>query len=572
MTIIEQNITGKHTAADCEDGIVVTDGFVAVIDGSTSKTAKRINPEMRNGRYCMTIIADYIRTMPRDISLDDFCNGITARIHSLYPADDSRLAAHPEERLCAVAAVYSDYHKEVWLIGDCQCMVGGKLYSNGKPSEKVVATKRSSLFAQALADHPDMTDGHSHIVHDYARDAILPDLIASMQDENKTYAVIDGFPIYKEGIKVVKAEEGTIVLASDGYPFLCPTLVKSEDKLRRQLADDPYNVKTFLATKGLMQGNVSFDDRAYIRFSTAPRQRYFLTLSFDGTAYHGWQIQPNGMSVQERLQDCLSKILRRKMEVTGAGRTDAGVHARTMVCHFDDDAGLDCRQLTYRLNHILPQDISCREIRPVAADMHARFSAKKRTYRYFIHTDKDPFRRQYSVETHYHLDFALMNEAAAWLTTVSDFKAFCKAGADNKTTICHVSRAGWFLRRLESGIQEFSQMPAYGLSSSLSQESDGGTPELQNSRTPASQSPVSQESDGGTPELQNSRTPESWYFEISADRFLRNMVRAVVGTLFDVGRHRLTLEQFRQTVLHGSRSDSGESMPAKALFLWDIEY
>lgn len=241
--------------------------------------------------------------------------------------------------------------------------------------------------------------------------------------------------------------------------------------------------------------------------------RYFVWLSFDGTAYHGWQIQPNGMSVQEKVQQCLGTLLGTPIAVTGAGRTDSGVHAKTMVCHFDYDQSLDEKQLCYRLNRITPQDISCRKIQLVDESLHARFSARKRTYRYFIHTQKDPFSRSYSVETHWDLDFQKMNEAAAWLTTVEDFKAFCKAGADNKTTLCHVSHAAW-----------------------------------------------------------TSTSPTTWYFEISADRFLRNMVRAVVGTLFEVGRHRLTLDQFKEVVLSGTRSDAGESMPAKGLFLWDIAY
>lgn len=514
MFIIEQKIVGKHNQQECEDGIVVTDNFVAVIDGSTSKTKRRINPEMKNGRFCMTVIANFIKGMPADISLDGFCYGITEKIHSLYPTDDSLQQQHPEERLCAVAVIYSQYRKEIWMIGDCQCMIDGKLYSNGKPSEKIIASKRAVIFGKQHDLHPDMTDG-KHIIHDYARDMIIPELVKTMQGENKTYAVIDGFPIFEQGVKKVSLDNNTheVVLASDGYPFLCSTLDKSEKKLAAQLDNDPYNIDTFLATKGLMQGNVSFDDRAYIRFSTASQQRYFLTLSFDGTAYHGWQIQPNGISVQEKLQDCLTKILRKKTEITGAGRTDAGVHAQTMVCHFDFITGLDTKQLVYRLNQILPQDISCRDIRPVSNDMHARFSAKKRTYRYFIHTSKDPFKRHFSVETHYPLDFKLMNEAAAYLLTVNDFKAFCKAGADNKTTICHVTRAQW---------------------------------------------------------VQTS--PTDWYFEISADRFLRNMVRAVVGTLFDVGRHKVSIAQFKTIVSQGSRSDSGESMPAKGLFLWDILY
>jgi tRNA pseudouridine38-40 synthase len=241
--------------------------------------------------------------------------------------------------------------------------------------------------------------------------------------------------------------------------------------------------------------------------------RIFLWLSFDGTAYHGWQIQPNGMSVQEKVQQCLSTLLSQPIAVTGAGRTDAGVHARTMVCHFDIDKELDTDQLCYRLNRILPRDISCGRAERVSEDMHARFSAKRRTYRYFIHTRRDPFLRHYSVETHWKLDFTLMNEAAQWLTTQDDFKAFCKAGADNKTTLCQVTTAQWV-----------------------------------------------------------STSPTTWYFEIAANRFLRNMVRAVVGTLFEVGRHRMTLQQFHEVVATGTRSDAGESMPAHGLFLWDIVY
>lgn len=516
MVILEQNITGKHTQEDCEDGIVVTDDFIAVIDGSTSKSNKRISQVMSNGKYCMTVVADFISKMPSTITLDEFCNGITQRIHSLYPADDSHLLAHPEDRLCASAIIYSNHHKEIWMIGDCQCLVGNKLYSNDKPSEKALAGQRAAVFGKMLDNHDDMLSPDGAIAHDYARDSIIPGLIASMQDENKAYAVIDGFPIYKDGIKVIHKPDGQdcdIVLASDGYPFLCQSLDKSEKKLARQLATDPYNTKAFKATKGLMAGNVSFDDRAFIRFSTAGFQRYFLNISFDGTAYHGWQIQPNGMSVQERLQDSLSKILRHKIEVTGAGRTDAGVHAQVMVCHFDYAGGIDCHQLAYRLNNILPQDISCNSVRPVGQGLHARFSATRRTYRYFIHTNKSPFMRHYSVETHYDLDFDLMNKAAGWLTSVADFKAFCKAGADNKTTLCRLDKAQWV-----------------------------------------------------------QASPTSWYFEIAADRFLRNMVRAVVGTLFEVGRHRITIDQFKQIVTYGSRSDSGESMPAHGLFLWDIEY
>ncbi len=529
MIIAEQYIKGKHDDATCEDGIVVTPHFVAVVDGSTSKGTRQVDPTKSNGRLCMELIADYISHMPEDISLDGFCDGLTQAIRHIYVEHgmagaetseeaQAKPALDPVDRLCASVAIYSQHNGEVWMIGDCQCIVGGKLHTNGKPSEAVIAERRAASFKSMESQHPDMTDGGA-LVHDYARDGVLADLIKAMDGQNKTYAVVDGYPIFRQGIKVIKVDtkngghDSDIVLATDGYPFLCTTLEKSERKLKRQLATDPFCILTFKATKGLMRGNQSFDDRAYVRFSPCPEQRYFLTLSFDGTAYHGWQIQPNGMSAQERLQDALTKILRRKVSVTGAGRTDAGVHARTMVCHFDDREGLCCQQLLYRLNQLLPSDISCRELKPVPQSLHARFSAVKRTYRYFIHTRKDPFARHFSVETHYPLDFTLMNEAAQELLRITDFKAFCKADSDARTTICHVNTARW---------------------------------------------------------VQTS--PSEWYFEISADRFLRNMVRAVVGTLFDVGRHRVSMAEFRGIIANGSRSDSGESMPAKGLFLWDVEY
>ncbi len=241
--------------------------------------------------------------------------------------------------------------------------------------------------------------------------------------------------------------------------------------------------------------------------------RYFTWIRFDGTAYHGWQIQPNGMSVQQKMQESLSLLLRRPIEVVGAGRTDAGVHANQMVCHFDSPQPIDADQLCYRLARVLPRDISCEKIAAVDDEMHARFSARRRVYRYFIHTRRDPFLRHHSVEMHWPLDFERMNRAAAQLLTVSDFKAFCKAGADNKTTLCNVTTAQW----VQTG-------------------------------------------------------QHTYYFEIAANRFLRNMVRAVVGTLVDVGRGRISLEQFDSILHGGTRSDAGESMPANGLFLWQIDY
>ena len=241
--------------------------------------------------------------------------------------------------------------------------------------------------------------------------------------------------------------------------------------------------------------------------------RYFVWFGYDGAAYHGWQIQPNGNSVQEELQRGLSTLLREEISVTGAGRTDAGVHARVMVAHFDTEKALDCRQLAYKLNRLLPQDIAVDRVEQVSDDLHARFSATSRTYHYYIHTRKDPFRRAYSCEMHYDLDFAKMNEAGRILTTYEDFGAFCKAHSDVKTTLCQVTKAEWI------------------------QTSDS-----------------------------------SWYFEITANRFLRNMVRAVVGTLIDVGRGKLTLDDFKKVIEGKQRSEAGESMPANALFLEEIVY
>jgi tRNA pseudouridine(38-40) synthase len=242
--------------------------------------------------------------------------------------------------------------------------------------------------------------------------------------------------------------------------------------------------------------------------------RYFIFFGYDGTNYHGWQIQPNANSVQQELQRALSILLRKEMEVVGAGRTDTGVHARHMAAHFDTDRiPMEPDQLVYRLNRILPRDIAVYEVREVAPEMHARFSAISRTYHYYIHTQKDPFERHYSLQMNYPLNFEKMNEAAQHFLHHEDYAAFCKAGGDNKTTICHVTAARW---------------------------------------------------------IQTS--PTTWYFEITANRFLRNMVRAVVGTLIDVGREKITMEQFLDILHNGSRSDAGESMPGNALFLEDVGY
>lgn len=252
--------------------------------------------------------------------------------------------------------------------------------------------------------------------------------------------------------------------------------------------------------------------------------RYFITFSYDGTCYHGWQIQPNGVSVQEVLQNALSTLLRTSIAVVGAGRTDAGVHARMMVAHFDivkQDSDcvsqaaseIDCGQLVYKLNKILPHDIAIQKVERVADDLHARFSATSRTYHYFIHTNKDPFLRAYSWQIYGMLDFRKMNEAAHILMDYSDFTSFSKVNTDTKTNLCTITEAHW--DEIEPGV---------------------------------------------------------WRFTITANRFLRNMVRAIVGTLVEVGRGKLSLDGFKKVIEEKNRCSAGESVPGNALFLVDIKY
>lgn len=288
MKIIESSIIGKKSPEACEDGMVVTDDFIVVIDGSTSKTPKHLNPDMKNGRYAMMLISEYIREeLKADASVDEFCQGVTAYIYNkVYEklGVEERLKEHPEERLTASAILYSRTKNEVWMVGDCQAIIAGKLYENGKPYEEKIARKRVELIEQGLSPAE-------------ARKQIEPLLIKAMlSGQNQTYTVIDGFPIYREGVKVVSVSDSSsvqdsvpasdsvpcsdsasasdtipsssseIVLASDGYPFLKPTLAASEAALAEQIANDPQNIHSFIATKGIVEGNKSFDDRTYIRF------------------------------------------------------------------------------------------------------------------------------------------------------------------------------------------------------------------------------------------------------------------------------------------------------------------
>lgn len=241
--------------------------------------------------------------------------------------------------------------------------------------------------------------------------------------------------------------------------------------------------------------------------------RYFITFSYDGSAYHGWQIQPHSVSVQEEIQKALSTLLRRPIEVVGAGRTDTGVHARKMFAHFDSEYELECPQLVYKLNKLLPRDIAVQQVERVADDMHARFSAKSRTYHYYVHIDKNPFLRSYSWQVYGNPDFELMNRAAAVLMEYTDFTSFSKVNTDTKTNDCTITEAHW--DRVGEG---------------------------------------------------------QWRFTITANRFLRNMVRAIVGTLMEVGRGRMTIEQLRQVIEAKDRCRAGDSVPGNALFLVDVKY
>lgn len=244
--------------------------------------------------------------------------------------------------------------------------------------------------------------------------------------------------------------------------------------------------------------------------------RYFIRFAYDGTHFHGSQRQPNGITVQETLEQALAMIFREEIPLTFAGRTDAGVHAHEMYAHMDIDEEAMRREgerLVFRLNGILPDSIAIFDIYPVTDEAHARFSATRRTYEYHVIDHKDPFLFTQATRIRPGLDYAIMNEAAQLLIGKQDFASFCRSNTDVKTTICDLSYAHWDV--LENGHAVFT---------------------------------------------------------ISADRFLRNMVRAVVGTLFEVGRGKMTKEQFAEVITQHNRSAAGESAPAQGLYLTHIQY
>ena len=243
------------------------------------------------------------------------------------------------------------------------------------------------------------------------------------------------------------------------------------------------------------------------------KQRYFIYLAYDGTDYCGWQIQPNGLSIQACLEKALETLLQESVPVTGAGRTDSGVHARLMVAHFDSTrTTLDDFSFSEKLNRILPKDIAIFFLRKVHTEAHARFDAVSRTYQYVISMNKNPFNRTYSWKVPHALDLDKMNQAATILFDYIDFTSFSKLHTDVKTNNCRIMQAVW--------------------------------------------------------KYEDNR----YIFTIQADRFLRNMVRAIVGTLVDVGRGKISEVQFREIIELKNRCKAGTSVPAQGLFLTNIEY
>ncbi|MDR2840508.1 MAG: tRNA pseudouridine(38-40) synthase TruA [Paludibacter sp.] len=244
------------------------------------------------------------------------------------------------------------------------------------------------------------------------------------------------------------------------------------------------------------------------------KQRYFIYLAYNGAGYHGWQIQPNGISVQQVVTTALRTVLRDEtIEIVGAGRTDAGVHAEMMVAHFDcDTQRFTLEELTAKLNSFLPHDISISKIINVKPDAHARFDAVARRYEYRIITEKNVFLNGLAARFNENLDFEIMNIAAAKLLNYSDFTSFSKLHTDVKTNNCTITQAHWDKRG------------------------------------------------------------EQWIFTIQADRFLRNMVRAIVGTLLDVGRRKMSVDDFCQIIEAKNRCLAGSSVPAEGLFLVEVKY
>ena len=240
--------------------------------------------------------------------------------------------------------------------------------------------------------------------------------------------------------------------------------------------------------------------------------RYFITFSYFGKAYHGWQRQPNALSVQQLMEEAFSTLLRKEVSLTAAGRTDAGVHAKKMVAHMDLDAGTELSDLVHRANSFLPEDIALRSICQVAEHAHARFDAVERSYEYWIVQQKNPFYKDTAYYLRHPLDLEAMNEVSQLLLEFQDFECFSKSNTDVKTFLCDIKMAKW------------------------------------------------------------TRTKEKIIFEITADRFLRNMVRAIVGTMLEVGQGKISTEDVKLIIKSKDRSQAGVSVPAKGLYLTEVLY
>ena len=277
MQILEQTLVAKNPKKKSEDGIVVTNDFIAVIDGSTSKTDYRHSIFRSNGRYAMQLVSRYITHMPKTTSCQQFMTGVTAYIRKHYKKSMlPRLAEHPEERLTCSVIVFSRLNREIWMIGDCHCLLTPldnhlapltpEYYDNPKPYEAELAAMRAEEVKRLLDDGKTQDE---LLRNDIARPVIIPRMLETMRQQNVTYSVVDGFPIDRQHVRTITLDfhPWDIVLASDGYPFLCPTLEESESRLREQRESDPLNIgPAFQATKGFHPDFNSFDDRAYIRF------------------------------------------------------------------------------------------------------------------------------------------------------------------------------------------------------------------------------------------------------------------------------------------------------------------
>ena len=300
--------------------------------------------------------------------------------------------------------------------------------------------------------------------------------------------------------------------------------------------------------------------------------RYILSLSYDGSAFCGWQIQPSSPSVQQCLEEALAKLCGGPVAVTGAGRTDTGVHAADYVCHFDLTGSLpfEATDFCYKLNAILPRSVVVHAVLQAPEDFHARFSATQRSYTYFIHRKKDPFVAAYSWQCGFPgLDFDAMNEACQYLLGTHDFSCFEKVGGANKTSICTITEAFWKpYTPTHVSLMDFGFTPEEGVVS----ETVASRP------LPPQAAGPSLLCGRGWPQVSDTtpsscgQSPTYWFFRVSADRFLRNMVRAIVGTLIEVGRGKHGPEWVKELIETGTRGDAGESVPGHALFLSKVRY